>query len=209
MGRQRRLFSSITLRNLSLGPSAVASNGSPSPTPGGDARPGDASPNGHRARLACASLEWAAAGLPLASAVAHAWVHGPALSPEEVVGHAAAPADLLGGDLVETMAQLGLLALHAAVLLAPAVVGRLRHLDDAAVICDGLAPGDQLLGGLELADDLRRCVPGAFQGRVPGPVWPAEDSHSPIHPGPLSGGHVIIAVHRKRNRCGEATAKSN
>jgi hypothetical protein len=22
-------------------------------------------------------------------------------------------------------------------------------------------------------------VPGAFHGRVPGPVWPAEDSHSP------------------------------
>ena len=39
--------------------------------------------------------------------------------------------------------------------------------------------GDQLLGGLELADDLLRCVPGAFHGRVPGPVWPDEDSHSP------------------------------
>jgi hypothetical protein len=32
---------------------------------------------------------------------------------------------------------------------------------------------------LELADDLLRRVPGAFHGRVPGPVWPVEDSHSP------------------------------
>jgi len=59
------------------------------------------------------------------------------------------------------------------------VVGRLRHLDDAADVDDGLALGDQLLGGLELADDLLRRVPGAFYGRVPGPVWPDEDSHLP------------------------------
>ena len=38
--------------------------------------------------------------------------------------------------------------------------------------------GDQLLSGPELADDLRGCVPGAFYGRVHGPVWPAEVSHS-------------------------------
>jgi len=37
----------------------------------------------------------------------------------------------------------------------------------------------QLYGGLELADDLLRRVPGAFHGRVPGPDWPDEDSHSP------------------------------
>ena len=67
------------------------------------------------------------------------------------------------------------------------MVGRLRHLDHAADVGDGLALGDQLLCGsllrrsrrLELADDLLGCVPGAFHGRVPGPVWPAEDSHSP------------------------------
>jgi len=59
------------------------------------------------------------------------------------------------------------------------VVGRLPHLDDAADVDDGLALGDQLLSGLELADDLLRRVPGAFHGRVPGPVWPDEDSHSP------------------------------
>jgi hypothetical protein len=59
------------------------------------------------------------------------------------------------------------------------VVSRLRHLEDAADVADGLALGNQLLGGLELADDLLGCVPGAFHGGVPGPVWPAEDSHSP------------------------------
>ena len=64
---------------------------------------------------------------------------------------------------------------------------RLCHLDDAANVGDGIALSDQLLGGpllrrclgLELADDLLRCVPGAFHGRVTDPVWPAQDSHSP------------------------------
>ena len=51
---------------------------------------------------------------------------------------------------------------------------------------DGLTFGDQLLGRslrcrsplLELADDVVGCMPGEFYGRVPGPVWPDEDSHS-------------------------------
>jgi len=59
------------------------------------------------------------------------------------------------------------------------VIRRLSHFDDTADLDDGLALGDQLLGGLELADDLLRCVSGAFHGEVPGPVWPDEDSHSP------------------------------
>ena len=42
-----------------------------------------------------------------------------------------------------------------------------------------LALGDQLLGCFELANDLYRCMPGAFFSEVPGPGWPAEDSHSP------------------------------
>ena len=65
----------------------------------------------------------------------------------------------------------GLLGLHAAVLLAPAVIGGLRHLDDAADVGDGLALGDQLLGGFELADDLLRRVPEGLSftlDRVPG-----------------------------------------
>jgi len=73
----------------------------------------------------------------------------------------------------------GLLGLHAAVLLPPAVVGRLRHLDDTSDLDDGLALGDQLLRRLQLADDLLCRVPSAFHGEVPRPVWPDEDSHSP------------------------------
>ena len=73
----------------------------------------------------------------------------------------------------------GLLDLHAAVLLLPAVVGRLGDLKGAADVGDGLALGDQLLSGLELADDLLSCVADSFHGEVPGPVWPDEDSHSP------------------------------
>jgi hypothetical protein len=72
-------------------------------------------------------------------------------------------------------------------LSQPSVFLGMRHLDDSADLDDGLALGDQLLGGpllrrslrLELADDLLRSVPGGFHGRVPGPVRPDEDSHSP------------------------------
>jgi len=64
-------------------------------------------------------------------------------------------------------------------LLPPAVVRRLRHVDDTADVGDSLPLGDQLLRCFQLADDLLRRVPGAFHGQVPGPGWPAEDSHSP------------------------------
>ena len=73
----------------------------------------------------------------------------------------------------------GLLGLHTPVLLFPAVVGRLGDLNGAADVGDGLALGDQLISGLELADDLLGYVADAFHGEVPGPVWPDEDSHSP------------------------------
>jgi len=59
------------------------------------------------------------------------------------------------------------------------VIGRLGDLDGTANVGDGLALGDQLLGGFELADDLLGCVADSLHGEVPGPVWPDEDSHSP------------------------------
>lgn len=67
------------------------------------------------------------------------------------------------------------------------MVGGLGHLNGAGDIGNGLALGDQLLSGLELADDLYSfgeafgygCVADAFRGEVPGPVWPDKDSHSP------------------------------
>ena len=59
------------------------------------------------------------------------------------------------------------------------MIFRLRRLDHATDVGDGLALGNQLLGSFELADDLLRCVHDVFHGGVPGPVWPDEDSHLP------------------------------
>lgn len=73
----------------------------------------------------------------------------------------------------------GLLGLHPPVLLPPGLLGVLRHLDDATDVSDGLALGDQLLGGLEIAHDLLRCALGAFHGEVPDSAGPDEGSHSP------------------------------
>jgi len=50
------------------------------------------------------------------------------------------------------------------------VVGRLRHLDDAAELDNGLALGDQLVSDLELGNDLFVRVPGPFHGEGTGPV---------------------------------------
>ena len=59
------------------------------------------------------------------------------------------------------------------------MVSRRGDLNGAADVGDGLALGDQLLSGFELADDLLGSVVDGFHGEVPGPVWPDEDSHSP------------------------------
>jgi hypothetical protein len=94
------------------------------------------------------------------------------------------------------MAQLSLLDRDdlGRMALPQAMVGRLRHLDHPADVGDGLALVDQLLCCFELADDLFGCVPGAFHGRVPGPVWPDEDSHSPRAdlPGSTSSTHNLL-----------------
>jgi len=68
--------------------------------------------------------------------------------------------------------------LHAAVELALAVIGGLRHLLCTADIGDRLALGQQLLSGFELMDDLLGRVAGSFHCGVPGPVWPDEVPHS-------------------------------
>jgi hypothetical protein len=47
--------------------------------------------------------------------------------------------------LLQRSQPLGLLRLHPAVLLPPAVIRRLSHLDHATDVGDGLALGDQLL----------------------------------------------------------------
>jgi len=79
-------------------------------------------------------------------------------------GPTASPGLRLEHGLLQLGQPPGLLSLHPAVLLPPAVIRRLRHLDDAADLDNGLALCDQLLGALELADDLLRRMPGAFHG---------------------------------------------
>jgi hypothetical protein len=48
-------------------------------------------------------------------------------------------------------------------MLSPALVGRLGHLKGPADLGNGLALGDQLLGGRELAKDLLRSVADTFR----------------------------------------------
>ena len=95
---------------------------------------------------------------------------------------------MLGSDLSESSPQVGLLDLNnladipqgAAVLAHHRASERIRYPEHgAADIGDGLALGDQLLGGFELADDLVSFVVYTFHSEVPGPVWRDEDSHSP------------------------------
>ena len=80
--------------------------------------------------------------------------------------------------LIQLGQSLGLLGLHAAIELPSAVVGGLKTLQGSANVGDGLALGNQLLRGLELADDLLGCLSGSLHGGVPRPVWPDEDSLS-------------------------------
>ena len=94
----------------------------------------------------------------------------------------------------------GLLGLHAATLLSPAVVGRLRDLDDATDVGDGLPLGNQLLRRLSLqlicsaVCLLRFMVESTAQS---GRMWTL------IHPGPVFGVHVICAAvsHLRLGRC--------
>ena len=59
------------------------------------------------------------------------------------------------------------------------MVSGLRHLQGSADVSNGLALGDQLLSGFQLADDLLGSMAGSFHGGVPGPAWPNEVSHPP------------------------------
>lgn len=49
---------------------------------------------------------------------------------------------------------------------------------ETGTVGDALTVGDQLLGGLEFADDHLRCVPSAFHSKVYCPVWRVEEDHS-------------------------------
>ena len=74
----------------------------------------------------------------------------------------------------------GLFDLNPSVLLPSALVRWLRQVDQAVVVGDRLALGDKLLDSFELADDLLRCVHGAFHGGGSDPVCQDKVSHSPL-----------------------------
>ncbi len=64
------------------------------------------------------------------------------------------------------------LRLHPAVELLPTVISRSRYLS-AADISDGLALGEELISGTQLANDLLGRVAFAFHRASPGQVWQA------------------------------------
>lgn len=65
--------------------------------------------------------------------------------------------------ILQSGQPLSLLDLHAAVLQLPAVVARPGDLDDSAgTVGNGHALGDQLLSGVEFADDLFGCVEAGY-----------------------------------------------
>jgi len=83
------------------------------------------------------------------------------------------------GSFFQLGKTLGLLSLHTAIKVAPAVIDGLRHLLFSAEVDNGRAQGGQLLSGFELADNLLGFVAGSFHGGLAGSGWPDEDSHSP------------------------------
>ena len=60
--------------------------------------------------------------------------------------------------LLQQSQSRGFVDLLTALLLLPAVAGRLGHIDGTANVGEGLAIGEQLFGDFELADDLASCM---------------------------------------------------
>lgn len=64
-------------------------------------------------------------------------------------------------------------------LVASGVIERLRDRDGATEQGNGLSPGDQRLSGGQTGEVFPLCNSGAFDGRIPGAVDPAEEPPSP------------------------------
>jgi len=62
---------------------------------------------------------------------------------------------------------------------------------DTADLDDGLALGDQLLGGFELSDDLFGCMPGGFMVESPAQ---SGRMRTLIYPGPIYGSTSLVAT---------------
>jgi len=73
------------------------------------------------------------------------------------MGHVRKPAGVLIKG-VTSFFKTGLRDLHASLLLHPAMLRRLDYLAGSTSVGDCLALVQQQLNGLELADDLIRCV---------------------------------------------------
>ena len=92
----------------------------------------------------------------------------------------------------------GLIGFVAAVLLKPAVVGRLGNPNGAADIGDDLALGDQQLSGLELTDVLFGSV--AIRFMVTSPAQPGR-MRALIHRGATFEDHVSTNVFSSQPTC--------
>ncbi len=69
-------------------------------------------------------------------------------------------------SLLELLQLLGVVGLHAAVLVPPTVPGRLGDLEVTAHLVDGLALAEELVALGQLADDLLGRVPASLHGRA-------------------------------------------
>ena len=131
VARHRRLCSSITLRNLSRRPSAVASNWkSIAQTWCGCSAWGRRTEPSARRALFCLR-----GGEPLQAHLAPETVHPlvvhcPAFPPPQALGHAPAPEYELSCDLAETMPQRGLLKIDELADMALAVAVLAHHTAD-------------------------------------------------------------------------------
>src|SRR5262245_33396625 len=79
--------------------------------------------------------------------------------------------------LFEFLESLGLLSLHAAVLVAPTLEGRLADPQGLADLADRSASRQHPIRVAQLRDDLRRTVSRPLHRESSWPSWPS-DSHS-------------------------------
>ena len=219
MARQKRLCSSITFRNLSLRPAAVALNwktmahtwwgcsprwrltdpsegrarlrflGAPPPGRRGAQTPGTApaGPQQPCRSARCALQRNDAPGSEVSRRTARCASRRNKILEHHFLQLRFCQKILEPGVLLLQLRQPpGLLGLHAPVLLPPAVIGRLRHLDHSADVGHGLAWAISCSAVLSLRMICSAVCLVRFML-----VSPAQSGRlkTLIHPGPVSGGH--------------------
>jgi len=83
----------------------------------------------------------------------------------------------------------GLLGMHPAVLLPPAMVSRLHHFDATSDVDVVHTVGEVLLDGLDIANNLLRCVPRTFDDES---TAESSQMETLIYPGPHCEVDVIL-----------------